>query len=57
MVSIRVQDVSGRQLRIFQNTFNTGLNEVALDLSDLVPGMYLIVVQGADFQQVEKLIR
>ena len=56
-VSIGIQDVSGRQLRSLNNTFEAGANTINMDLSDLAPGMYLVVVSGADFRYTVKMIR
>ncbi len=56
-VSITVQEVSGRPLRRLNAAFYAGSNPVSLDLSDLAPGMYLVVVEGPAFRMIEKVLR
>jgi hypothetical protein len=56
-LSVRVVDMNGRALRTKQVTTVRGLNQVALNLNGLQPGMYIVQVLGEETKLTQKVLK
>jgi len=55
--TIRVVDINGRTVMELNQTIETGIETINLDLSGLGAGVYFVQVNGTGFQSSQKLIK
>ena len=55
MAAITVYQADGRQVHTQLNQIANGTNSLKLDLSNLARGLYLVQVETAEGQRVEKI--
>ena len=55
--SVSVLDLSGRTVSVDQIVANEGLNRIQLNTSDLMPGLYTVVISGTDSLHTTRFVR
>ncbi len=55
-LSIRLTDISGKVLKMYNGLFFRGKNEWKLDASDLEPGIYFLEIRSKDSHHIVKVI-
>ncbi len=55
-LTLRVVDVTGREVLVLAGNYNSGLNREVLDLSDLDAGIYHVILQGEKARTTLKVV-